>query len=329
MILAGDIGGTNARLALCSSDGRRIVRQDSIPSRDQPSLERIVKGFLGPRPPAIHAATLGIAGPVVNGRVQTTNLPWVLDERSLSRKLGIPRVALINDLVALGLGTLTAPARKLHRLQGDRLPRRSGATIAVIAAGTGLGECALVWDGRGQTFVPLGTEGGHTDLAPRSALEAELCDYLGRMFPGHVSYERVVSGPGLGRLYDFFRESRRMPEAPKNTLALATSSDRNAEIARLGASGESAVAKGALDLFMSLYGAEAGNLALKTLATGGVFLAGGIAAGLARHLGKGPFLRSFAAKGRMKALLEKIPVAVVLDSKIGLSGAIYHAARAR
>jgi glucokinase len=328
MILAGDIGGTNARLALCTPDGKRVVRQEAIPSRGQPSLERIVKQFLGPKPPAIRAATLGIAGPVVGGRVQTTNLPWVLDERTLSRKLGIPRVTLINDLVALGLGALSAPKSKLHRLQGDRLPKRRGATLAVLAAGTGLGECVLAWDGRRGTYVPMGTEGGHTDFAPRSPIEVELYEYLDGLFPGHVSYERVISGPGLGRLYDFFREARRMPEAAKHKLALETAPDRNAAIARLGASGESAVAKGALDLFMSLYGAEAGNLALKTLATGGVFLAGGIAAGLARELGRGPFLRSFSAKGRMKGLLERIPIAVVLDSKIGLAGAIYHAAQA-
>jgi glucokinase len=334
MILAGDIGGTNARLALCTPDGKRIVRQDAIPSRDQPSLERIVKAFLGPRPPSIRAATLGIAGPVVGGRVQTTNLPWVLDERSLSRKLGIAKVTLINDLVALGLGALTAPRSKLHKLQGGSLPRKKGATLAVIAAGTGLGECALVWDGRNGGFVPLGTEGGHTDFAPQSALETELYDYLlglSALHPDgngsrHVSYERIVSGPGLGRLYDFFRDVKKMPEAPKNTLALGAAPDRNAAIARLGASGESALARGALELFASLYGAEAGNLALKTLATGGVFVAGGIAASLANELGRGPFLTSFAAKGRMRPLLEKVPIAVVLDSKVGLAGSVYHAA---
>jgi glucokinase len=325
VILAGDIGGTNARLALATPDGKRIVRQETLPSRGEPGLESIVKAFLGPRPPKIRAATFGIAGPIVGGRVKTTNLPWVLDEKQLAKSLGIPKVALINDLVALGLGALTAPKSKLHLLQGKALPKKSGATIAVIAAGTGLGESVLVWDSKGETFVPLGTEGGHTDLAAQSPLEEELCKYLTGGFPDHVSYERVVSGPGLGRIYDFFRVAKGVPESEANVLSLAGAADRNVEIARLGAAASSAAAEAALELFTKLYGAEAGNLTLKVLATGGVYVAGGIAASMLPYLAKGPFLRAFSAKGRMRQLLENVPIAVVLDSKIGLAGALHHA----
>jgi glucokinase len=323
VILAGDIGGTNARLAIVTPDGKRVVRQDAIPSREHPSVESAVRAFLGQKPPKITAATFGIAGPVVGGRVATTNLPWVVDERVLARKLGIKRVTLINDLVALALGTLTLPRSMMFSLHNG-LPKKEGGTLAVIAAGTGLGEAALVWDGT--RLVPCGTEGGHCDFAPSDALEVELFGYLQARFGGHVSYERVVSGPGLGTIYDFFHQVKGMVEAPEHTAAIGAAPDRNAAIAELGASAKSHVAARAVEVFASIYGAEAGNLALKVLATGGVFVAGGIAASLAETLAKGPFVASFLAKGRMRPLLEKIPVAICKDSKIGLAGAAYHAA---
>jgi glucokinase len=327
VILAGDIGGTNCRLALVAPDGKRVVHQAAIPSRDHVSVESAVRAFLKTIPgkaPRISAATFGIAGPVVGGRVQTTNLPWTVDERTLAKKLGIARVTLINDLVALALGALTVPRSKLHRLHGDGLPKKSGGTLAVIAAGTGLGEAALVWDGT--RLIPCGTEGGHTDFAPRDALEGELLDYLAERFEGHVSYERIVSGPGIGSLYDFFHYAKGVAEADVHAATIAAAPDRNAAITELGASGLSAPAARAVELFASIYGAEAGNLALKTLATGGVFVAGGIAAHLKDTLAKGPFVPSFLAKGRMRGLLEKVPIAIVLDSKIGLAGAAHHAA---
>ena len=334
MILAGDLGGTNARLALFSPDGKRVIREETIPIRDYARPEDVVRAFLGRKPPRIRAATFGIAGPVIRGRVRTTNLPWVLDERALSRKLGIPRVTLINDLVALGLGALAAPKKKLLRIQGDTLPKKAGATVAVIAAGTGLGECALVWEsahlraggGRGGGhFVALGTEGGHTDFAPRDKLETELREFLARRFRDHVSYERVVSGPGIGHLYDFFHQAKKHRETAERAGAIAAAKDRNAKICELGVSGASLPAKRAIELFLRVYGAEAGNLALKSLSTGGVYVAGGIAASLASRF-TDEFLPSFVGKGRMRHLLEEIPVAVVLDSKIGLAGAAYHAA---
>jgi glucokinase len=324
MILAGDIGGTNARLALFTPDCKGVIRQGTIPSQGTRSFEAIVKAFLGDTPPQISAATFGIAGPVVGGRVVTTNLPWELDERVVARRLGIPRVTFINDLVALGLGALAAPRKKLELLQGDGPPAKKRGTLAVIAAGTGLGECALVHNG-GDRVVPLGSEGGHADFAPQSALEFELFEFLAKKYDGHVSYERIVSGPGFGNVYDFFRQAKGMAEGKDVAARIAVATDRNAEIARLGADGTSKVAARTLELFLGAYGAEAGNLALQTLATGGVFVAGGIAEALFPRFA-GPFLAAFCRKGRMKGLLERMPVALVKDSRIGLAGAAHHAA---
>ena len=324
MLLAGDIGGTNTRLALYGDDAKRAIREDSLPSRSFPSLERAVRAFLGPRPPHIGAATFGIAGPVIAGRVKTTNLPWVVDEKALSRRLGIPRVRLLNDLVSIAFGAVAAPKNAFVRLQGGPPRHSKGETLAVIAAGTGLGEAALVWDG--ERLVPCGSEGSHGDFAPRNKLEWELFEFLAKRFKGHVSYERIVSGPGLGNVYDFFREVKRMREPAERARALADAPDRNQLIAEYGLAGKSRACKAAIDLFTTVYGAEAGNVALRFLSTGGLFLAGGIAANLSPLLAEGPFLAAFRDKGRLSPLLEKLPVAIVLDPKIGLSGAAQHAA---
>jgi glucokinase len=317
MLLVGDIGGTHARLSLLSPEGRS-VRHAAFESRKYESLVAVAREFLGPKAPRISGAAFGIAGPIVKGRCRATNLPWVIDARVLSRQLGIRRVTLINDLVALSLGALGTPRRKLHPLGGAGAPKRSGANIAVIAAGTGLGEAFLVWDG--ERFVPSASEGGHSDYAPRSDLEVELHGYLRARF-GHVSWERVLSGDGLGSLYDFFRERKGMAETPENALSIQNAADRNAAIAELGATGKSEVAANAIDLFASTYGAEAGNLALKSLAAAGLFVCGNIAVRMLPVLDGGGFRRAFADKGRFTAFMERIPVAVVLDSDVGLAGA--------
>lgn len=324
MILAGDIGGTRARFALVKPGAPKAIRTGTLESRRFASLEDAIAEFLGKKPPRIRRATLGVAGPVVGNRCTATNLPWVVDGKVVARRCGIGRVELINDLVALSFGALTAPRSKLVVLQGAA-PKRSAKNLAVIAAGTGLGEAALVWDAVDERYVSLGTEGGHVDFAPRDAVEIELLLYLQKRFEGHVSYERILSGPGIGALYDFFREARGVRESPAIAARVAAAEDRNAEISKLGVSRESEAAALAIDLFVSLYGAEAGNLALKTLAVGGVFVAGGISGFLADVLAKGAFVRSFRDKGRFAALLEKIPVAIVKDSTIGLAGSAYHA----
>jgi glucokinase len=318
VLLVGDIGGTHARLSLLNPKGRSRARHAVFESSKYPSLEAVVRTFLGKPAPRVTAAAFGLAGPVVNGRCTATNLPWVVDARELSRTLGIRRVTLLNDLVALSLGALGVRRAKLHVLSGAGAPRKKGANVAVIAAGTGLGEALLVWDGA--RFVPTATEGGHSDLAPRSDLELDLLQFLRARF-GRVSWERVLSGAGLGNLYDFFRQVKDIAESTENSQSVEAAADRNAEIAHLGMSGKSEAASHAVDLFASMYGAEAGNLALKSLAVGGVFVCGNIAARLLPVLDRGGFYRAFVDKGRLTPLMERVPLAVVLDSEVGLAGA--------
>jgi glucokinase len=317
VLLVGDIGGTHARLSLLTPQ-RRTVRQASFESRKYESLVAVAREFLGRKAPRITAAAFGIAGPIIKGRCRATNLPWVIDARVLMRQLGIRRVTLVNDLVALSLGALGAPRRKLHPLGGAGTPKRTGANLAVIAAGTGLGEAFLVWDGK--RFVASASEGGHSDYAPRSDLEVQLHGFLRARF-GHVSWERVLSGDGLGSVYDFFRQARDMAETPENAQWIENATDRNAAIAELGLAAQSEVAARAIDLFASIYGAEAGNLALKSLAAGGVFVCGNIAARMLSVLERGGFRRAFVDKGRFAPFMDRIPVAVVLDPEIGLAGA--------
>ena len=316
MLLVGDIGGTHARLSLLSPAGR-LERREVYQSHTFRSLEAVVAAFLGARPPRVTAAALGVAGPVVNGRCVATNLAWVIDARVLSRKLGIRKVTLLNDLVALALGAIDVAASKRRLLGTAGAPRRRGANVAVIAAGTGLGEALLVWDG--ERMVPSATAGGHVEFGPRNDLEIELLRFSRARF-GHVSYERLVSGSGLGHLYDFFREGQGMTESPDVEGALAAAPDRNAAISKLAADGKSEAAARAQDLFASIYGAEAGNLALKTLSLGGVLVCGNIAARMLSVLEQGGFMSAFVDKGRFKGMMEKIPVAVVTDRDVGLAG---------
>jgi glucokinase len=328
VILAGDIGGTRARLALYEEDGTNPepVKHDVFQSRAYPSLESVVRAFLATgHLEKVRAATFGIAGPVVDQRCVATNFPWVVDARLVARDLGIPKVTLLNDLVALAFGALTVPPERIRVLHGDGLPRQKGGNLAIIAAGTGLGEAALVWDGA--NFVPLATEGGHCDFAPRNERVWELAVWLERRF-GHVSWERVVSGPAFSTLYDFFHEKKGLTDTRENTQHLADAPDRNAAIADLGAAGRSEPATRALELFARLYGAEAGNLALKTLSSAGVYVAGGIAARHADALVRSGFVESFLDKGRFRGLLEQVPLAIVLDSDIGLAGSRRHALEA-
>jgi glucokinase len=285
-----------------------------------------VRAFLGKPAPAVKAAAFGVAGPVVHGRALITNLGWTVDARALERKLRIGRVTLLNDLVALAVGTLGVPTSKMRVLGDAGPPQRKGANVAVLAAGTGLGEAMLVWDDQSARFVPSPTEGGHTDFAPADELQDELLAFLRERVSKHVSWERILSGNGLGSLYDFFREAKGVSETRANAAAIAAAPDRNAAIAQLGTEGQSKPAARAVQLFARIYGAEAGNLALKTLAVGGVYVCGNIAARMVSVLAAGPFIEAFRAKGRQQGLMERVPVAVVLDAGIGLAGAIRVAA---
>lgn len=317
MFVVGDIGGTHARLALVTPQAR-FTRVEVFESRQYSSLDAVVRQFLGKPTRQVKAAVFGIAGPVVNGRCVATNLPWIVDERVLARKLGIRRVKLLNDLVALSLGALGVSRAKLHVLGSAGPPKKKGANVAVIAAGTGLGEAMLVWNG--SRLVPCATEGGHADLAPRDDLEVELLQFLRARF-GHVSWERVLSGGGLGNLYDFFRQAKGIVEGAESAHFIETAGDRNAAITELGMSGRSEAAARTVDLFASLYGAEAGNLVLKSLAVGGIFLCGNIAVRLLKAIDRGGFQRAFVDKGRFTPLMERVPAAVVLDKDVGLVGA--------
>jgi glucokinase len=317
MILAGDIGGTTTRLALFQmEDGRPFPRiHTDYPSKKYPGLEGIVSEFLGQNPTALEGACFGIAGPVNRGRVETPNLSWVVDGAHLAHEIGVKEVFLLNDLEATAYG-IASLSELDFAILNEGSPNASG-NRAVIAAGTGLGEAGLFWNGR--SHLPFASEGGHTDFGPRDEVEAELLATLIRRF-GHVSYERVVSGPGLFNLYQFLRDTgrgeepgwlaKKLGEGDPSALIAGTAMDESSELCAL-----------ALDRFVSLYGAEAGNLALKFLALGGVYVGGGIAPKILAKL-KGPaFLNSFVDKGRYRKLLEGVPVRVILNDKTALLGA--------
>lgn len=317
LILAGDIGGTTTRLALFEADGTSIeaISQDNYPSREYGSLAAIVQSFVARHGRKPERASFGIAGPVREGRVQTPNLPWLVDGRDLAGLLGVARVALINDLQANAYGIPLLKEVDFALINPTR-PDPTG-NIAVISAGTGLGETMAVWDGRGHR--PFPSEGGHADFAPRNELEADLLLHL-RAEHGRVSYERVISGPGLVNLYRFLRDRGHLDETPE-VAAEMQQRDPAAAISRAAMEGRCPLCSQTLDLFVSLYGAEAGNLALRTLATGGIYLGGGIAPKIIERLRGPAFMLAFTAKGRLSPLLETIPVRVILNDRTALLGA--------
>lgn len=317
MILAGDVGGTKTALALFEVRRRAlaVVREEVLPSQGFATLAAAIRQFLSDGPPvSIDAACIGVAGPVIDGRCTATNLPWVVDEASLAECVSTRRVKLVNDLEATGHGILGLPPSALVPLQGGE-PRK--ATMALIAAGTGLGEVLLIWDGRRHHVI--GSEGGHTDFAPRTELEIELFRFLRREF-GRVSYERAVSGPGLYNIYRFLLGSDGAPEAEWIRSRMETG-DPSAVVAEAALESRDTRAVQALDMFVSIYGAEAGNLALKALAVGGIFVAGGIAPKIRPKLEDGTFVTAFRDKGRLGGLMASIPVRLVLEPRAALLGA--------
>jgi glucokinase len=322
MILAGDIGGTSTRLGWF--DIKRgvphLVAQETYASRGTRGLEEIVARFREAHRQPVELACFGIAGPVRNDRVETPNLPWVVDSRQLSESLSLPVVWLINDLEANAYGA-AALKKKDFEVLNTGTPDLEG-NAAIISAGTGLGEAGFYFDGK--RYRPFASEGGHVDFAPRSDLEIELLRYLIGKF-GRVSYERVLSGPGLKNLYDFLRDTNRGVETPGLAAEFATK-DPSAVIGGHGVAGTNPLCGQALDLFVQIYGAEAGNLALKLKATRGVLIGGGIAPKILPRLKQPAFMDAFMAKGRMKTLLEPIPVRVILNDKTALLGAALYAA---
>jgi glucokinase len=317
MILAGDIGGTNTRLAIFDDKGGRLtpMAEAIFPSREHPSLEAVLRKFRAAHPLPVDRACVGVAGPVRQGRSDATNLPWVVDAHQVATELGLGSVGLINDLEANAYGIAALEPKDFVTLNAGA-PDAEG-NQAIISAGTGLGEAGLYWDGK--MHQPFATEGGHADFSPRSRLEIDLLDYLLKQFQ-RVSYERVVSGPGLLNIYGFLRDTGR-GEEPAWLAEQMRQQDPGAVISQAAMSGKSELCVQALDLFVSLYGAEAGNLALKVLATGGVYLGGGIAPKILNKLKDPIFLNAFTAKGRLKPLLQATPVRVILNDKTALLGA--------
>lgn len=323
MIVAGDIGGTNARLATFEVQAGRLLltREIVYPSRSASDLDTIVRRFVEEVRPVATAAAFGVAGPVRDGRTETPNLPWIVDARRLADILAVPRATLLNDLKANAYGLRHLGPTDLAILQPGA--KDAVGNQAILSAGTGLGAAGLFWDG--QRHRPFATEGGHADFAPRSRLESDLMEAIARE-TGRVSYERILSGSGLVRIYRFLRERSGAPEPPALTEHF-TRGDPAAVVSRCALDGSDPVCVQALELFVSAYGAEAGNVALRMLATGGVFLGGGIAPKiLSRFKRDGLFMTAFLDKGRMRALLESVPVLVVLNDRAALWGAAHCAA---
>lgn len=317
MILAGDIGGTNARLAFYDvRDGHLSLISSSIfPSRDYTGLDEIVAKFLASSSLRPDQACFGVAGPVRNGRVEASNLPWIIESKVLASEAKLDSITLINDLEANAWGIPALDPSDLVLLnpgKGDSIGNQ-----AVISAGTGLGEAGMYWDGAKHHIFAC--EGGHADFAPRNELELELFRYLYTRF-GHVSCERVVSGPGLVNVYHFLRDTGRGTE-PKWLADEILHSDPAPVISRAALEGKSALCEQAVDIFVSIYGAEAGNLALKLMTTGGIYLGGGIAPKMLGKLAGPLFMEAFLGKGRMKPLLDTMPVRVITNDKIALLGA--------
>jgi len=321
MILAGDIGGTNARLALYDTQNGQLdlVKVGVFPSQHYPGLEKIVAEFVAGAAVKPAKACFGIAGPVTNGRVVASNLPWIVESRLLADELRIPRADLINDLEATGWGIGALSLSDLVTL--NDVAHNTGTTstgnLAIIAAGTGLGEGGLYWDGlRHHVFA---SEGGHCDFAPTNDIQVELFQYLRARY-GHVSYERVLSGPGLVNIFEFLRDTGK-GKPPDWLVGEMVETDAAAAISHAGLSGKCPICVQALDIFVAIFGAEAGNLALKLKATGGVFLAGGIAPKILVKLQTPAFLEAFLGKGRLRRLMEIMPVSVITNDKLALLGA--------
>lgn len=318
MILAGDIGGTNTRLAFFEGTPDRLttVVLEVFPNRGEKGLEAIAARFLAKHHLHADAVCFGVAGAVRDGTVEATNLPWTVSARQISSELGVADVELVNDLEANAHGIAMLDQTDFVVLNAGA--PGSGGNRALISAGTGLGEAGLLDEGGGN-YRPFPSEGGHADFAPRNELELDLFRYLMGRFE-HVSYERVLSGPGLHNIYQFLRDTGR-GEEPAWLAEQIAQGDPSAAIAKSALEGTSEICVHALDMFVSIYGAEAGNLALKFIAIGGTFVGGGIAPKILRKLSSSAFMKAFQAKGRVSSLLKDIPVRVITNDKTALLGA--------
>jgi glucokinase len=325
MILAGDVGGTKVHLALYNRTSDRLVsvRDEKFHAHEFGSLEEVVMRFFASGTETrkdVTAACFGVPGPVRDGRLKLTNLPWTLDTRDLCRTFGSPHIFLINDLEANGYGIRQLAPDKIFTLHNGDL--NATGHQGLISAGTGLGEAVLVWDGK--THTPIPSEGGHCDFAARSDREVALLQHLRDTLHGHVSWERVVSGMGIQNIYAFLRDVEKIDE-PRWLRDRMKTEDPNAVIGQCAEDGSSSICFETMKLFASAYGAEAGNLALKIIANGGIYLGGGIAPKILKTLESGFFMQAFLDKGRLSPLLQSIPVRVILDDTCALLGAAAYA----
>lgn len=320
MILAGDVGGTKVHLALYDFIHGTLThaREEKFAAKDYSGLEEIVRSFIGSDP--VSAACFGVPGPVRDGRLRLTNLPWTIDRIELAHSLAIQHLFLINDLEANGYGIAELEPHQIYSLsEGD--PSLLG-NRALIAAGTGLGEGILSWNGH--YHIPMPSEGGHSDYAPRNEDEIDLLRFLKQKYNGRISFERVVSGMGITNIYEFLRDVRGLTESRELADRLA-GEDPNAVITELALAHNNELCEKTLDMFVSAYGAEAGNLALKVLSVGGLYIGGGIAPRILDKLKDGTFIKSFTDKGRLSQLLINMPVRVILESRAALLGAAAYA----
>ncbi len=323
MLLAGDIGGTKTNLAVFSSEAgwRKPYAEATYSSVNYPDLESLVHEFLAQHDLPIDRASFGVAGPVVAGHATVTNLSWMMDENHLQQALHIPSVRLLNDLDAIAHSVPHLESQDLHILnEGQRV---SGGAIAVIAPGTGLGEAYLTWDG--SQYQAHTSEGGHADFAPVNTFQVELLRYLMARFP-HVSFERVCSGKGLPNIYDYLKDSGYAEEPQWLAEQLATTLDRSPIIVNNALDKDNAcqLCVATLNTFVSILAAEAGNLALKVLSTGGVYIGGGIPPRILFYLQASQFMQAFTHKGRLTQMLIQMPVHVILNPKVALLGAAIH-----
>jgi glucokinase len=319
MLIAGDIGGTKTDLAIYSiqSGPHAPLAETEVHSADYPSLQAMVREFLGQVKISVDVASFDVAGPVINGRVKTTNLPWVMDESTLAADLNLKAVHLMNDLEAVALSVpALRPQDVLTINKGEAVAK---GPIAVIAPGTGLGESFLTWGG--SAYIAHGSEGGHSDFAPTDERQIRLLQYLLPRF-GHVGVERVCSGIGVPNIYEFLRDEEKMTERPEVAQSIASAKDHTKAIveAAFDPQHPSELCLATVEMLVSILASESGNLALKVLATGGVYLAGGVALHLVKLLERPQFVETFTRKGRFKDLMERMPIHII-TTRAALVGA--------
>jgi len=318
MILAGDIGATRVLLAAYQNEGNKLqcVVQRLYKTQDHSGIGEVLKDFVNREGVPVHAACFGVAGPVRAGKSKISNLQWTIDSGELASQLKLASVGLLNDLEAYAYGVDALASTDFITLS-EGAEDAEGNRV-VISARTGLGLAGLYWDGF--RHHPFACEGGHSDFAPRNDLEMELAQYLRKKF-GHVSCERLLSGPGIKNIYDFLRDEKKADEPDWLTQQMAEAADPPALISQLALDAKAAICEQALSMFVSIYGSETGNCALNFMATGGVFIGGSIAAKIVPKMQDPIFMKSFLDKGRMQSLLADMPVKVIANDNAGLMGA--------